>query len=237
MADKPNRAQQAGAIVRNVGAGAWDRAMAAAGNAIRTALPMVSPGAMIPLQAALPLVTTQAGRESVRDFTRGVSGTDGEGAAAVAPPRLASTVLAERAALRQPSAAAAAVAPAMREPTAQDRAMAAIDSILSKPFTMRQFSAATAALPGVTQAGVASTKVAPKMKDTVLGATAELSQSIFAQEIAQAQAMKAADPKGAQDAAKKATDAYFQRNAGLVGFNPSELLQAQLLSRGMEEAD
>lgn len=227
MADKPNRAQQAGAIVRNAGAQAWDQATGAIGSALRT----VFPGAAIPMQGILPLITTQTGREQVRDFTLAVSGQPPAAVTQAASARRVAQQPAQPKPSAQPKAAAKTDAPVMVLP--EDRARAMLATILSKPLTISQYEHAAGTLPVVAPMG----NKAPKAQDVVLGQTAQLSQQLFSQDIAQAQEIAKSDPEAARAATQKATDAFYQRQASLSGVNMQQLAQAQLLAQAQQQDD
>lgn len=158
---------------------------------------------------------------SLVDVLGGALGSGGSTAVAPAAP----------AASRQPVAPQRAVEAAMAKGraapavTPQARALAAIDTILRGPFTLKEFETAVGALPAPAKPQTT--------KNTVLGQTAELSQQIFQNQITQAQELAKSDPESAQAAVAKATDDYFKRNSGLVGFNPADLVNAQILQAGL----
>jgi len=230
MADKPNRAQQAGAIVRNAGAQAWDQATGAIGSALRT----VFPGAAIPMQGILPLITTQTGREQVRDFTLAVSGQPPAAVTQAASARRVAQQPTQPKPSAQPKAAAKAEAPVMVMP--EDRARAMLATILSKPLTISQYEHAAGTLPVVAPMG----NKAPKAQDVVLGQTSALSQQLFQQQVGDLAMQRKSGQLDEQGYAKefsKATDAFYQRQASLSGVNMQQLAQAQLLAQAQQQDD
>ena len=111
--------------------------------------------------------------------------------------------------------------------TPRDRLNAYIDTVFRTGATIREAQA----LGGM----VESTPRPQTTKNTVLGQTAQLSQAIYADQIAQAQQLGKTDPEAARAVVAKATSDYFNRNAGLVGFDPTKLAQAQLMAGAEEE--
>lgn len=143
-----------------------------------------------------------------------------------------------------PAAAAPAVAPAPATVTSQparaavptdyvtprDRLSAVLDTVLSGPVSINQLRA----VGGL----VENTPRPQTTKNAVLGQTAQLSAQIFASQIASVQDQLAngqITEAQAQAAVQKATEARFARDAGLSGFNPTQLAQAQLLSPDEEQ--
>lgn len=119
-------------------------------------------------------------------------------------------------------AAGRAAAPAL---STQDELAAYIHSVLSGGATIREAQALGPLVP-------ATIKQAQTSKDALFGQTAAMSQAIYTQ---QAKALNDAVAAGTitkeqgEIGAQKATDAYFQRNAGLVGFDPTKLALANQL--------
>lgn len=112
--------------------------------------------------------------------------------------------------------------------TPQDQLSAYIGSVLSRGATIREAQALGPLVPGLARA-------TPNPKQAVLGQTAALSQSIYQNSVTQAQELAKTDPEGARKVVEQATSDYFNRNAGLVGFDPSKLVQAQLLAGNNED--
>jgi hypothetical protein len=110
--------------------------------------------------------------------------------------------------------------------TPQDALASALQRILTSPrATMGDISRAGGLVPAVT-------KNAPKGRDTVLAQTAALSEAIFNHAVGEIDAAAKAGtitPDQAKVGKEKATAEWFQRNGGLVGFDPSKMVQAQLL--------
>lgn len=142
----------------------------------------------------------------------------------------------------QPAAAPAAPAPrqsvvkaltaAAPEVTPQDALGNFLRQVLTSPnATMGDLSRAGALVPAVTKNG-------PKAKDTVLAQTAALSEAIFSHansEIDAAVKAGTITPEQGKIGKEKATAEWFQRNGGLVGFDPTKMVQAQLLGQDEEE--
>lgn len=120
----------------------------------------------------------------------------------------------------------AAIAP-VREPTAQDRVLAAVNAVLSSPkgFTMPQLAGAVEALKGAT----ASTPRPRTAKDQVIGNAYAMSQQQFANQVAQAQELAKTDEAGAREVVKQATDNHLQFLLSLTGANPMNQALAQQL--------
>lgn len=110
--------------------------------------------------------------------------------------------------------------------TPYDRQLAALDTIFKSPnATLTDLQAATAMLPAVPKQGT--------KKDAAFGQTAELSRAIFEQQIASISAQKDAgeiDDAQAQLATKQAMEAEFQRQSGMQGLNPMNIMQAQMMA-------
>lgn len=104
-----------------------------------------------------------------------------------------------------------------------------ITSVLSGGATIRE-AAALGPLVGQT------VKQGQSAKNTVLGQTAALSQAIFDDQVGKIDAAVKAGTITAEQGVvgkEKATAAWFARNGGLVGFDPTKLALAQQL--GVEE--
>lgn len=162
-------------------------------------------------------------------FVGGVLGSSGDTTVVKAAPAAAAAPDPRKAvvtALQQGRAAAATPI------TPQDALAKALGTILSSPnATLADISRAGGLVPAVTKNG-------PKAKDTVLGQTAALSEAIFQDQVGKIdEAVKAGTitPEQAVVGKEKATAAWFARNGGLVGFDPSKLVQAQLLEGADEE--
>lgn len=111
--------------------------------------------------------------------------------------------------------------------TPQERMLAHLDTLLSRPMTQRGMQAVSGALAETT----ANSPRPRGAKDTVLDQTAEISQSVYNSEIErimEARRTGAMTLEQAQAATGKATDAYFLRNTALVG-NPLSFAQANML--------
>jgi hypothetical protein len=196
---------------------------ATSGAATRTA--MAIPGIAAPLVA--PIIATvgsQRGRVAVRDFVDGLIGNPKGGKKA--PVQATPAPAPARA--RQPVEESLAIG-RTAEPviTPHDRQLAFLDTVFRGPLTMREAAAYSQMLPQ-------QASKAPTAKDTVLGETAKLSQAIYQNAIDQATELAKTDPEGARAITEKATAEYFNRQAGLVGFNPVQLAQAALMG-GVEE--
>jgi hypothetical protein len=138
--------------------------------------------------------------------------------------------VAKAVALAAPAAPAASRAASVAaKPVADPRTkqMEFLDRQFSRPLTMREAAAYSNMLPAPARPGSA--------KDAVFGQAAAFSQSLFQQQIAQATELAKTDPEAGRALTAKAMEAHFQRQAGLVGFNPMSLAQAQMLQDADED--
>lgn len=195
----------------------------AAGNVVRGAV-------TIPLGAASDTVAPITGLlAGAAPFVGGLFGSRGDAAVTRAQPAAAAPAqVSPREAVTQ-ALAQGRTAPAEIAP--QDALAKYITSVLSGGATIREAQALGALVPAVT-------KGAPKAKDSVLGQTAALSEAIFTDQVTKIdEAVKSGTitPEQAVIGKEKATAAWFARNGGLVGFDPSKLVQAQLLEGTGEE--
>lgn len=202
------------------------------GSVLGNALHMTA--ATNPATIPYEVLSHQSNRVAIRDFIDGLMGNPKGGARTPVQPAAAPTSLDQATAAQAARVALAAGRGAQNPITPQDRVAAFIDSQFQGPLTMREAAAFSGMLPDVATARAASGK-GPKAKDTVLGQTAQLSQEIYQNQIDQAKALMATDPEGARAATEKATQDYFNRQAGLVGFNPTNLAQAALMAGADEE--
>lgn len=175
--------------------------------------PMIAP--------ALPLVTTQPGRIASRDFIDGLTGAPKGGERV---PVVAASPQVGRADPVAASLMAGRTAAPAAPITPHSRMLAQLDTILgSNRATMSDLKNVSGMLPDPGRA--------PTAKDTVLDTTAQVSQSVYADAIADISARKAAGTLTADEAkaaTAKATDAYFLRNTALVA-NPLSYAQANML--------
>lgn len=120
---------------------------------------------------------------------------------------------------RQP---AVAVAPkAQRQPTPQERMLAYVDTLLRGPVTLREAQAAAGMIPAPTKPVSA--------KDKIAASAANIADTQFQLDLAATQKMQAGEE---QDAARaKAADAYFRRQAALLGVNPMQLAMQDMLEQ------
>lgn len=107
-----------------------------------------------------------------------------------------------------------------------DRQSQMIAAILGSGLTVNEAASVAGILPQSTG------KNAPSTKDTVMASAAALSRELYEGQIAKARALEATDPDGAKAAVESAAKNYFNQTAGLVGFNPVQLAQAQLMDQG-----
>lgn len=109
------------------------------------------------------------------------------------------------------------------EITPYERQLAALNAIFKSPnATLTDLQSATGMLPARPKP--------PTAKDNALSESAALSQAIFQNDIKNAEELARTDPEGARALTAKAMEAEFQRRAGLVGLNPMNLAQAQLMT-------
>lgn len=196
------------------GMGAWKLARGGLGMA-RAALPAVPLGT-VAKAAAIPAGVTGLAL---------LANNGGEAAPAVATVPASTPVAPVAQALAQ-----GRDAPATDFITPRDRLSAYIDTLLTKGASINQVRALAPA--------VENTPRPQTTKNAVLGQTAQLSQQIFASQISGLEKQLAAGAiteAQAKAAVQKATEARFQRDAGLAGLDPARLAQAQLLGGQDEE--
>lgn len=184
--------------------------LAWAGNRAADAIPGV----------ALARVLNQAvNSPTLRSATEGVFGLT-PGALAAAPVVAAAKTVPKVQAETVPQNAVAAAS--SKTATPQDRAMAAIDTILSQPFTMREFETATGALPQV-----ASSSAKVSNKDKVFGTASGIADTLYQAELGQAAKLTGE----AKDAAVlKATENYQRNIQGLLGVDASKQALADAIA-------
>lgn len=174
------------------------------------------------------LAPVGAALTTVPSFVGGILGSSGDTSVVKAAPAAAAPDA--RQAVQQALVQGRAAAPTPIAP--QDALANALRKILTSPnATLSDISRAGGLVP-------AATKNDPKTKDTVLGRTAALSEAIFNDQVTKIDEAAKAGTITAEQATigkEKATAAWFQRNGGLVGFDPSKLIQAQLLEGADEE--
>lgn len=215
-APRKGGAHGAGAAIRSVGEGATRGLLPRALASIPVVGPLVAPA------------FTQSGRVAARDFLDGLLGNP-KGGARSDPKTFRSNAPIED--IPDPVGAARAAGQAAGPQAAitpYDRQLAFLDTVFQQPLTMREAQAYSGMLP----ARDTKTQTA---KDALIGETAKLSQSIFQSAVDQAQELAKTDPEGARAIVDKARSDYFNRQSGLVGFNPVQLAQAQLMGAATEE--
>lgn len=220
-------AYQKGEVLRAIGASSRKLVSAPAGLAYDLTVPVLS----------------GAGRVAA-DLAGGViSGASIPDAAAAKGPRGAKAEKADKPergqvlSIAPVSVSGPAPAP-MRDPTVHERAYAAIDSILSRPFTMQQFAAATGALPGVAQASQSAVKGVPKMSDVILGLADEQSKAVHSEDIARIQDAWKKDQITEDQMRAQVRQSQLERAqylSGLAGANPMQLAQAQMLANAQQQ--
>ena len=215
-------ARRAGAAVRR-----------AAGSQVRQTPGRVARGisTVFPAAAAPIAAASDIGRVILGDFLAGLAGEPAAAKAKpkpAAPAQPASRVAAADAALAQGRAQREAAAEAPYTP--YERQLAAINDVLSKPYTLEELSMVSQLLPD--QGKPAS------QKDIVLGRAAAMSRDLFQTEISQIRAAVEAgeaDEETGRALVKKATSDYFARDAGLAGFNPVDLETARRIAEGSQQ--
>lgn len=120
-------------------------------------------------------------------------------------------------------------APAAISP--QQRQVELLSTILNSPkATLSDLQAVTSMMPAPARPRTA--------KDTAFGQTAELSRQIFENQMSSIAAQKDAGDITAEQAqamTAEAMNAEFQRQSGMQGLNPMNLLQAQMMAPDEEE--
>lgn len=243
MADTIGKARRAPVARARIGGeqpldafGAGQAARPLARSAIGTAAVMGGfPGVAIGVDRAAPVQGSQPLATPIGNFFRGLVGLpSSEQARAASDASMARAAAKPKVEQPAPAQAVAAALDAGRtadQPfTPQERMLAYLDTVLQGPVSLRQAQAVSGMLP-------APAKV-PTIRDQELGRTAQLSRDVFADTIGRLQAQfqnKEITEKQLREATGKATDAYFRRNAGLVGLNPNNLVQSELLSGALED--
>lgn len=128
------------------------------------------------------------------------------------------------------SAAAATPKPAKREitiadATAQDRAMAFLNNVLSKPLTLGEYERAAGTLPVVASVGTKQ----PRIADVAGQRALEQSQILFQNEIDQATKLAETDPIGARALVAQSLQDQYARESALAGVNNQSEALAQML--------
>lgn len=123
-----------------------------------------------------------------------------------------------------PQPAAAAPKPTAKPViTPQDRAMAAIDTILSQPFTLREFETATGALPVVASA----TTKGGTAKDKVFSSAAGIADMLYQAQLAQASKLTG---DARDQAVYDATEKYRANLLETLGIDPSKQALADAMA-------
>lgn len=209
MADDRNAASAAGAAINEFLRGA----VAASGRQIAQAAPILAP------------LLSPGGRAAARDFSQGlVTGGAARAPAAPAKAAPAKPKPTPQQAVTQALEKGSKAAP--NKITPQGRAMAAISTILSQPFTIDEFNAATGALP---QVAASTAKVSNK--DQLYGQYGAITDAIFQAQLAQAGQLAGAERD------KATLDAFEARRKSLIeglGVDPSKAALAQLYAQQEE---
>jgi hypothetical protein len=162
-------------------------------------------------------LSQQPVRVAARDFFDGVAGNPKGGKKyPVQPEQPVEEALAQG----RETGAVPEIAPA----SAQNQILAAI---LGSGLTVNEAATFTGMLPAAGKPVSA--------KDTVMAQSAQLSKELFESQVQGARELAKTDPQGAKAMIEKATEAHFNRQAGLVGLNPVQLAQAQLMGGALEE--
>lgn len=173
---------------------------------------------------AVGTLGSQGGRVAIRDFFDGLMGNPKGGPKTPVQPEPQQAVA--QALQQGRTAAPTEIAPV-------DRQSQLIAAILGSGLTVNEAAQVAGILPAPANGGKA-----PSMKDNVLGQTAALSQELYKNQVAQIQAQAASgdlDTETARGAIEKATTEHFNRQAGLVGFDPLKIAQAALMDGALED--
>lgn len=199
----------AGAQVRR----AMTRAVAAAMPELNTPVARAQQLSVLgPVATGVMALTEQPVRVGLRDFFDGLVGNPKGGPKAPTTPQKAAT----------PAAPAGKPGKVVMPPQGTvDPQIAALAAILGSNLTVKEAAAVTGMLPAPAKPVDA--------KDRVLGQTAQLSEAMFAADIAAATELEKTDPIGAKAMSEEAFARRFARDSGLVGFDPAKLAQAQLM--------
>ncbi len=117
------------------------------------------------------------------------------------------------------------------EITPAERQAALISAILGSNLTVNE----AGAVAGLAGSGIPGANAKVSAKDTVMTQAAQLSEAIYAGQLKQAQQLAQTDPAGAKALEMKATTEHWSRQAGLVGLNPLQIAQAELMNSAAEE--
>lgn len=179
---------------------------------VRAAAPLVNN--FVEGLKVLPTLATQEGRIKVRSGWDTLTGQPYGGEKVPVQP-VEDALAQGREAMNDPEA----IVPA-------DRQSQLIASILGSGLTIKEAATMAGILPQTTG------KSAPNTKAVVMSQAAALSRELYEDQVAKARALEATDPDGAKAAVESAAKNYFNQTAGLVGFNPVQLAQAQLMDQG-----
>lgn len=208
--------QEVGAYGMGRRGGAALKRVGGMANAAAEVVSSLAAPAAIPLVRSAKALGQQENRVAVRDFFDGLMGNAKGGDKAPVAAKSPFGPVDQALAQGRASGPVTEMAPA-------DRQSQLIAAILGSGLTVKE--AATVA--GIMPAN-AATK-APTAKDMVMGQAAQLSAALYSGQMQQAAELAKTDPAGAKALELQATEARFSREAGLVGFNPLQLAQAQLM--------
>lgn len=177
------------------------------------------------LVARPALAARAAGDNAIYGIVNGALGTNlGGGSKASTTDAIPAAALPAAVAPKAAGPVASALAQGREAAVADPQAQLAdaIATVLGRNPSISDLQAVGALIP-------TTTKMSQTAKDATFGSTAKLSGAIFQQQLADAAAAHGVGTPEYKEAFNKATAAYFQRDAGLVGFDPTKLATAQLL--------
>lgn len=160
------------------------------------------------------------GLQGVGNFFGGAVGSSGDETVNITASQAGKSALDQG--RKAKAAPAAKPKPAPLSP--REQMLAVASTILSDGATMRDLSTLNQIVGGPT--------AAPSAKDQTIGSMAALSRQVYQADIARISAALASgeiDKGAAQAMQEKATEAHFNRAGGLVGFNPLNAQQAEML--------
>lgn len=201
-----NRGAQVGRVVRD----GMAQGMETAGNALANA-PVVGN-----LASVARLLSQQPVRVAAQDFIDGIAGNPKGGKKVPVQPE--QPVEQAMAIGRQAAGEPNPIMPA-------DRQSQMIAAILGSGLTVNEAASVAGILPQPPTG-----RNAPDAKDTIMTEAAKVSRDMFEKNMSEAQKLLAAGKTDeAKELTEKASTQYFNQQAGLTGFNPLQIAQAQLM--------
>lgn len=173
----------------------------------------------VPLGIANDVVSRPTGTAlgAVGRIIGGALGSDGSTTVAAAPTLPALTPAYESAGTAAGQSAGPIVANVLKNApvNVQDATSTYLSNALKNGLTTEQAQRLGVGVP-------TAIKQPQTARDKTYDVASEIARAAFATEVGNAQEQAATDPKGARENVKKATDDYFNRLGGLLGYDPSK---------------